>query len=47
MQHVWGRGIWRVLVEKPKGKGPLARPKNKWGILRCNFRKWDVGHGLD
>jgi hypothetical protein len=24
------RGVYRVLVEKPEGKGPLGRPRLKW-----------------
>jgi len=31
MQHIWGRGgAYRVLVGKPEGKRPLARPRNGW-----------------
>jgi hypothetical protein len=25
-----GRGVYRVLVEKPKGKRPLRRPRCRW-----------------
>jgi hypothetical protein len=25
-----GRGVYRVLVEKPEGKKPLVRPRRKW-----------------
>jgi hypothetical protein len=25
-----GRGLYRVLVEKPEGKGPLGRARLKW-----------------
>jgi hypothetical protein len=25
-----GRGIYRVLVEKPEGKRPFGRPRHKW-----------------
>src|SRR5215469_13604885 len=25
-----GRGVNRVLVEKPKGKRPLGRPRHRW-----------------
>jgi hypothetical protein len=25
-----GRGVHRVLVEKPKGKRPLGRPRRRW-----------------
>jgi hypothetical protein len=24
------RGVYRVLVEKPEGKGPLRRPRRRW-----------------
>ena len=24
------RGVYRVLVGKPEGKGPLERPRHKW-----------------
>jgi hypothetical protein len=24
------RGVYRVLVEKPKGKRPLGRPRRRW-----------------
>jgi len=38
------RGVYRVLVGKPEGKGPLGRPRRRWGIIvRWIFRKWDVG----
>jgi PAS domain-containing protein len=26
-----GRGVYRVLVGKPKGKRPLGRPRHRWG----------------
>jgi hypothetical protein len=25
-----GRGVYRVLVEKPQGKKPLGRPRRRW-----------------
>jgi hypothetical protein len=25
-----GRGVYRVLVGKPEGKGPLRRPRRRW-----------------
>jgi hypothetical protein len=25
-----GRGVYRVLVEKPEGKRPLGRPSRRW-----------------
>jgi len=37
-------GVYRVLVGQPEGKTPLERPRRRWKIiLRCIFRKWDVG----
>ena len=39
-----GRGVHRILVWKPKGKGPLGRPRHRWednintlrtGLLNC------------
>jgi hypothetical protein len=24
------RGVYRILVGKPEGKGPRGRPKNRW-----------------
>ena len=43
MAHmVEGRGVHRVLVEKPEGKRTLERPRRRWGIiLRWIFRKWE------
>jgi len=38
------RGVYRILMRKPEGKRPLGRPRRRWEIiLRCIFRKWDVG----
>ena len=25
-----GRGVYKVLVGKPEGKGPLGRPRRRW-----------------
>jgi len=25
-----GRGVYRVLVGRPEGKGPLGRPRRRW-----------------
>jgi len=37
------RGVYRVLVGKPKGKNHLGDPGVDGRILlRCIFRKWDV-----
>jgi hypothetical protein len=38
------KGVYRVLVGKPKGKRPLGRPRRRWEddvILIWIFRKWD------
>jgi hypothetical protein len=28
--HGEGRGVYRVLVGRPKGKRPLGRPRHRW-----------------
>jgi len=39
-----GRGVFSVLVGKPKGKRPPGRPRRRWRIiLRWIFKKWDMG----
>jgi len=39
-----GRGVYRVLVGKPEGKGPLGRPRRRWvDNIRTNLQ--DVGCG--
>jgi hypothetical protein len=30
MKHVWGKGVYRVLVGKLEGKRPLGRPRRRW-----------------
>jgi len=40
-----GRGVYRVLVGKPEGKGDPAVDGRI--ILRWIFRKWNVECGLD
>jgi hypothetical protein len=32
MKHIWGerRGVYRALVGKPEGKGPLTRHRHRW-----------------
>jgi hypothetical protein len=36
-----GSGVYRVLVARPKGKGPLERPRRRWEItLRCTLGRW-------
>jgi hypothetical protein len=42
------RGVYRVLVGRPKGKRPLERPRRRWeDILRWIFRSEMWGYGLD
>jgi hypothetical protein len=39
-----GRGVYRVLVEKPEGKRSLWRPRHRWGDnIRMDL--WEVGCG--
>jgi len=38
------RGVYRVLVGKPRGKRLFGRPRRRWSIiLRWILRKWDMG----
>ena len=41
-----GRGVYRVLVEKPEGKRPLGRPRRRW---EDNIKKdlQEVGGGCE
>jgi hypothetical protein len=35
-----GRGVYRILVGKPEGKGPLGRPRHRWeGNIKLDFRE--------
>jgi hypothetical protein len=41
------RNAYRILVEKPKGKRPLGRPRRRWaGDIKMDLREigWD---GMD
>jgi hypothetical protein len=39
------RGVYRVLVGKPKGKRPLGRPRHRWeDNIKMNIQK--VGCGV-
>jgi hypothetical protein len=41
-----GRGVHRVLVEKPEGKKPLGRPRRRWeDNVRMDLQ--EVGCGCD
>jgi hypothetical protein len=43
-----GRGVYRVLVGKPEGKGPMERPNYRWEDnikmdlqeVGCRDREW-------
>jgi len=38
------KGLYMVLVGKPKGKRSLGRPTRRWeNNIKMVFRKWDVG----
>jgi hypothetical protein len=44
------RGAYRVLVRKPEGKSPFARPRRRWVDNRKMdffFRKLDGGWGME
>jgi hypothetical protein len=39
-----GRGLYRVLVGKPKGKRPLEKTWHRWeNNIKMDLQKWDVG----
>ena len=39
------RDVYRVLVGKPEGKGPLGRPRRRWeDNIKMNFQ--EVGRGV-
>jgi len=41
-----GRGVHRVMVGKPEGKRPLARPRRRWeDNIKMDLR--EVGRGGD
>jgi hypothetical protein len=37
-----GRDTYRVLVEKPKGKRPLGKPRSRWDNIKI-CKKWEGG----
>jgi hypothetical protein len=46
------RNTYRILVEKPEGKGPLGRPRRAWvdsASIKINLREigWDVTDWID
>ena len=40
------RGVYRVLVGKPEGKRPMARPRRRWVDIRTDLQEMWV-YGLD
>jgi len=39
------RGVYRVLVEKPKGKRPLGRPRRRWvDNIRMDLQEVGCGY---
>jgi len=41
------RGVWRVLIGKPKGKRPLERPRHRWeDNIKMDLQKVGCG-GMD
>jgi hypothetical protein len=42
-----GRGVYSVLVEKPRGKRPLGRPRLRWeGNIKMDLQVVGIG-GMD
>jgi hypothetical protein len=37
--------VYRVLMEKPKGKRPLARPRRRWEY-GLKMELWEIGWGV-
>ena len=48
---MWGesRGVYRFLVGKPDGMGPLGRPRHRWeDNMKMNLQEVECeGYGLD
>jgi hypothetical protein len=43
-----GRGVYRALVGKSEGKGPLGRPRRRWeDRIKMDLQEVGWGHGLD
>jgi len=38
------RGVYRVLVGKPKGRGPLGRPSHRWVDIRMDLQEVGCGY---
>jgi hypothetical protein len=41
-----GRGVYRVLLGKPEGKGPLGRPRRGWEYIKMDLQEVRCG-GMD
>ena len=39
-----GRGVYRILVGKPKGKRPLGRPRRRWVDIRMDLQEVRCGY---
>jgi hypothetical protein len=39
------RGVHRVLLEKPKGKRPLGRPRRRWENIKIDVQEVGGGRG--
>jgi hypothetical protein len=47
MWHAWERNVYNVLMVKPEGKRPLARPSRRWEDgVRMDLREIGLG-GVD
>jgi hypothetical protein len=49
MWHAWGkgRGVYRVLIGRSKGKRPLGRPRRRWED-NIKLDLWEIGiHGAN
>jgi hypothetical protein len=43
-----GRNVYRILVGKPKGKGPLERPRRRWeNVIKMGLREIGWGFRMD
>jgi len=38
------RGVYRVLVGKPEGKGPLGRHRHRWVDIRMDLQEVGCGY---
>ena len=42
-----GRGVYRVLVGKPEGNGPMGRPRRRWEVnIKMDLQEVGCG-GMD